>query len=309
MQLYAWIASFLIGLSMGIIAFVMDYFVYKLVFWKFSIVELIIHNYGLAWFAYTGMSMFLMLLGSLMTAYLGITALGSGVAEAMGFLNGVIFPDFIEIRTLIVKFCGVVLAVSAGICGGKEGPLVHIGSIVGILIIYIPIDIFKYFRNDTEKRKFMSMGLAAGVAAAFGAPIGGSLFAYELSKPNTFFTFSLTWRVFFACSISTFSLNIFKSLQNGTGITILSAGLIKLGSDNDPADLAELPAAIIFGVIGGLLGATFIYLNNKYNLVRKYHLKQKWMKVLESQALIVVTSIFVFFAPYGFRGDCRPVES
>jgi chloride channel 6 len=84
------------------------------------------------------------------------------------------------------------------------------GSIAGIMTAYIPIDMFKYFRNDYEKRKLMAAGIAAGVSAAFGAPIGGSLFAYEISKPSTFWSFSLTWKVFFAASISTFILSILK---------------------------------------------------------------------------------------------------
>jgi H+/Cl- antiporter ClcA len=75
---------------------------------------------------------------------------------------------------------------------------------------YLPFSFETYFRNDLEKRKLGAIGLAAGVSAAFGAPIGGSLFAFELTKPNTFWSFSLTWKVFFAASISVFFLGIFQ---------------------------------------------------------------------------------------------------
>jgi len=53
----------------------------------------------------------------------------------------------------------------------------------------------------------MCAGVSAGVSAAFGAPIGGALFSYELSKPTTFWTFAMIWRTFFCCSCSTFTLS------------------------------------------------------------------------------------------------------
>ena len=51
-----------------------------------------------------------------------------------------------------------------------------------------------------------------GVAAAFGAPIGGLLFAYE--ELASFFSQALGWQVFFACMLSVLTEDTLRSAQS-----------------------------------------------------------------------------------------------
>jgi H+/Cl- antiporter ClcA len=172
-------------------------------------------NVALGWLTFLMFSILFGGTAALMTVFIGPGAAGGGTAELMGYLNGINYPNFIGLRTLFVKIIGLGLAVSSGLCIGKEGPLAHIGAVLGHCVLYLPFGFLSYFRNDVDKREIAAAGAAAGVAAAFGSPIGGSLFAYEVSRPSTFWSFGLTWKIFFCSSISTFVLNILSCLRQG----------------------------------------------------------------------------------------------
>ena len=145
---------------------------------------------------------------SFMTVTVGPGANGSGIAEIIAYLNGVNYPDFISWATFIVKALCVVIAIPGSLFIGKEGPLAHIGANIGVLVCYyIPIPAFDYFKNEVTKREFIAAGVSTGVSVAFGAPIGGCLFSYELSKPSTFWTFDMLWKTFFASAVGTYTLS------------------------------------------------------------------------------------------------------
>lgn len=162
-------------------------------------------KYIAPWFVFCACTGVCALFSGLITTYYGPGASGSGTAEYIGYINGVNYPDFINVATYITKILGTSFAVISKLAVGKEGPLAHIGAISGISIAYL-FKTFEFLRNDEMRRVLTAAGCSAGVAVAFGAPIGGTLFAYEMSRPNTFWRFSMIWKVFMACSISCFTL-------------------------------------------------------------------------------------------------------
>ena len=60
------------------------------------------------------------------------------MAELIGYMNGVNYPNFIAFETLVTKILGTVAAVAGKLAIGKEGPLAHIGAIWGVIIAYVP---------------------------------------------------------------------------------------------------------------------------------------------------------------------------
>jgi H+/Cl- antiporter ClcA len=173
------------------------------------------NNNSTSWLVYASFSSLLGVLSCVLTTYWGPGAAGSGVAEIIGYLNGVNYPDTISYKTFLTKVFGVVLAIAGGLTIGKEGPLAHIGANVGTIVIYLFGEHTSYLKNDERRRHLIAAGASAGVSIAFGAPIGGALFIFELTKVNTFWTFQLLWKTFLTCSSAVFFLAVFEAAHHG----------------------------------------------------------------------------------------------
>jgi len=156
----------------------------------------------------------------------------------------------------------------------------------------------------------MACGAGCGVAVAFGAPIGGALFIYEISKPNTFWTFSMLWRVFAATSVSTFMLSILESLSFGHPMSLSDSSTLKLGnlSLGDVNSVLDIPAGILLGVICGLLGALFIWVGINLGMWRKKHIDTPIKKVLEVVLFAFVTASSFYLVVWLRKDNCVDIK-
>ena len=90
---------------------------------------------------------------------------------------------------MLIKSICLPLAIASGLSVGKEGPSVHYAVCTGNVISRF---FDKYKRNAAKTREILSACAAAGVAVAFGSPIGGVLFSLEVSinpRLEAFFEF------------------------------------------------------------------------------------------------------------------------
>ncbi|PID62600.1 MAG: hypothetical protein CR986_01100 [Ignavibacteriae bacterium] len=99
-------------------------------------------------------------------------AKGHGVPEVMQAIllrGGSIRP-----RVAIVKALASAITIGTGGSVGREGPIIQIGSSLGSTV-------GQFFKVPSSRLKtLVGCGAAAGIAAAFNAPIAGALFAVEI---------------------------------------------------------------------------------------------------------------------------------
>ncbi|PAV60642.1 hypothetical protein WR25_14410 isoform B [Diploscapter pachys] len=238
---------------------------------------------------------------------------GSGIPQIKCYLNGVRIPNVVGLKTLVAKAVGVACAVGGGLAAGKEGPMIHSGGVVAAgvsqgkcALFGCDIGLFKEFRNDRERRDFVSAGAAAGVAAAFGAPIGGTLFSLE--EGASFWNQNLTWRMFFSAMISSFTVNWILSWFNGKSGWLSWTGLANFGvfEKRQEYNVWEVPFFLMIGILGGISGALFNYLNTKLAEFRKKYVSNPWQRLFEA-LLVAAVSAFLAFATLYIVDDCKPI--
>ncbi|KUF83206.1 Chloride channel protein 2 [Phytophthora nicotianae] len=112
-------------------------------------------------------------------------AAGSGIPEMKSIISYDHREDaseYLRARTLISKIGGLALALSSGLSLGKEGPFVHTSSIIAHRLMKHVKWFYRIYESDIMRRHVYNAACAVGVTCTFRAPIGGALFAIEVTS-------------------------------------------------------------------------------------------------------------------------------
>jgi chloride channel protein, CIC family len=176
-------------------------------------------------------------LAFLLTRHVAPEASGSGVPEVEGALEGV--REVRWRRVLPVKFVGGVLGLSSGLVAGREGPTIHMGAAIGAALA-------EWLRLDrADLHALLAAGAAAGLAAAFNAPLAAVLFVIEETRKQFRYTFRSYVVVIVASAASAF------------GMELVGGTAPPLRIDTDALPLLLLPVFMLLGVVLGVLGVAF----------------------------------------------------
>lgn len=311
-----WIAVAMVGVATGCVASGIDYGIVRLTELRFDLMRVLIGggaNWAVLLLLQVALCGSFAAVAAVLVCFVSPLAAGSGIPEVKCRLNGLDLPFVVKSRTLLAKACGVLFSVSAGLPCGKEGPMIHSGSILGSLFARVVFARFPESSHlrDLDERDLIAAGGAAGVAAAFGAPVGGVLFALE--EGASFWSPQVLLQALLCSSLSALTLNFFLGGFESLGFGTLGAlGVLTFGSyfqsSGSSYRLWELPLFVALGVGGGLLGATFNALNIPLTLWRMRWVGPSGMKrFLESIAVAALISV-IFFAPPAIQFECMVTD-
>lgn len=208
-------------------------------------------------------------------------AAGSGISEIRCIVSGFVMEGFLGWWTLAIKSLGLPLAIASGLSLGKEGPSVHYAVCVGHSVA----NLFRSYRKSAIKlREFLTASAAAGVAVAFGSPMGGVLFSME--EISSVFQLSTLWKSYVCAFIAVATLSAFNPFRTGQLV------LFEVTYDTS-WHFFELPFYAILGVFGGVYGIVVAKLNKRVAGFRKKYLVN--YAIREVVILAIFSASFCYF--------------
>ncbi|XP_046703183.1 chloride channel protein 1 isoform X2 [Silurus meridionalis] len=305
-----WIFLVLLGLTMALVSWSMDYASAKsLQAYKWMYAELK-GNVPLQYLAWVTYPIILIVFSSVFCHLVSPQAIGSGIPELKTILRGVVLKEYLTLKAFVAKVIGLTASLGSGMPLGKEGPFVHIASICAAVLSKVMSIFTGVYENSAHVQDLLVCACAVGVGTCFGAPLGGVLFSIEVT--STYFAVRNYWRGYFAATFSAFIFRVL-SVWNKDSVTITALFRTKFRMDF-PFDLQELPAFAVIGISCGFLGAFFVYLNRQVVLFmrRPTALTQFLTKYRLIYPGVVTFIIASFTFPPGFgqfmAGELMPRE-
>lgn len=170
-------------------------------------------------------------------------AAGSGVQHVEAVMRGESQPAGLAV--IPVKFFGGLLAIGSGLPLGREGPTVQMGAVVGDTLAGLIV-------RDPENRPAVeAAGAGAGLAVAFNAPLGGTVFVFEELTRNF-----VPRQILSALAAASVAMAIMR-------LALGEQSLFAAGTATDQP-LAQLPFHFALGAVLGLVGAGYAWLTTAF---------------------------------------------
>ncbi|CAG5129965.1 unnamed protein product, partial [Candidula unifasciata] len=289
-----WIFLAILGILMAILSFIMDFVIEKCQEAKFWLYEELQFSVGLQYLAWVSYSMLLILFAVGFTHLVSPQAIGSGIPEMKTILRGVVLKEYLTFRTLVSKVIGLCCSLGSTLPFGKEGPFVHIASIMATVLSKAIGSFRGIYENESRRTEMLAAACAVGVACTFAAPIGGVLFSIEVTA--TYFAVRNYWRGFFSavCGALVFRLLAFWYKSEETLTVMFRTNL----RTDIPFDALELFAFAFIGVACGFGGPLFILAHR--NVILFTRRRKKLSRFLQKNRFIYPSVITFVIASLTF---------
>lgn len=243
-------------------------------------------------------------------------AAGGGIPDVIAYLNGVQMPKAMNVRTFFAKSVSCMFAVAGGLPVGLEAPLIHLGAITGAGVtqgrsrtLGFQTKLFQAFRNNKDRRDFITAGAACGVSAAFGAPIGGLLFVME--EVSSFWDRSASGQIFLATMVCFTTISIICSILEDQGLLGWVSNAVSVLFEVNltiPLNLLSIVPSFFLGILCGAFAAVFTKANIMLVKYRRRHLRSftfcRFLEPLVIGLLYCTLSYMLALVP-----DCQPMYS
>ncbi|XP_041674630.1 chloride channel protein 2 isoform X7 [Drosophila eugracilis] len=257
-----WVFLALLGIIMAMLSFIMDKGISICTNARIWLYRDLTSQPFVQYIAWVSLPVCLILFSAGFVHLIAPQSIGSGIPEMKTILRGVQLKEYLTFKTLVAKVIGLTATLGSGMPLGKEGPFVHIASIVAQLLSKLVTSFQGIYENESRNSEMLAAACAVGVGACFAAPVGGVLFSIEVT--TTYFAVRNYWRGFFAavCGATVFRL-LAVWFQNADTVRAL---FLTNFTTEFPFDPQELFVFALIGLVCGLGGASYVWVHRRYVL-------------------------------------------